>query len=227
MTQLGYWGRRGNLLAAVVLLFLAPGSRAAAADVEARDFTILVDGKRAGEYHMTITRQDDGSFTMTGQADVRVTVMIVKTYTYSYRGTEVWKDGRLVRFDSQTNDDGKRFVVSAVADGNNLRIKANGQERLARPDIWLSTYWRLADPRFRNQGVPLVDADTGKDISATLQHVGSNSINVNGQMQTCVHYRVSGGVQVDVWYDAQERLVRQESIEEGHRTVLELSRIRR
>jgi hypothetical protein len=38
---------------------------------------------------------------------------------------------------------------------------------------------------------------------------------------------VRGGVQVDVWYDQNERLVHQESLEDGHRTVLEITGIRR
>ena len=86
----------------------------------------------------------------------------------------------------------------------------------------------MADAKFRNRGVPLLDADTGKEIAANLQHVGTSQINVNGSAQNCAHYRVTGrGVQADLWYDSQERLVRQESIEDGHKTLLELSRIRR
>jgi hypothetical protein len=50
---------------------------------------------------------------------------------------------------------------------------------------------------------------------------------VAGQVQNVNHYRLSGKVAVDVWYDGSERLVRQEWVEEGHRTVLELARVRR
>ena len=50
---------------------------------------------------------------------------------------------------------------------------------------------------------------------------------VAGQAVECAHYRVSGGAQADLWFDANERLVRQDSIEDGHRTVLELTRLQR
>ena len=36
-----------------------------------------------------------------------------------------------------------------------------------------------------------------------------------------------GDVEVDVWYDEQGRLARQESVEDGHRMVMELVRVRR
>lgn len=197
-----------------------------AAEVEARDFSITVDGKPSGAYHMNITRQDDGTLVMSGQADVRVKFLIYQS-TYAYRGTEVWKNGRLQKLDSSTNDDGKRYVVAAVAEGNNLRIKVNGQERITRGDVWVTSYWHLAEARFRNQAVPLIDVDNGKDLNATLQYVGTNALNVSGQVQNCVHYRVTGAVTTDLWYDAQERLVRQEWTERNLRCVLELSSIRK
>lgn len=197
---------------------------AAGADMETRHFNISIDNKEAGSYKLTITN-DGGTSTVTGQANVRHRVLIV-TYTYSYSGQEVWKDGRLHSLDSQTNDDGKRFTVAARAEGNALRVTSNGQQRRARPDVWTTSYWRLAPSQFRNQTVPLIDADTGKDISATLQYVGIEPARACGVVQNYSRYRVTGGgLQVDLWYDAKDQLVRQESIEEGHRTVLELVQV--
>jgi hypothetical protein len=226
MAQSG-WGNVGGVLCAMVGLLGFDAGQAASAEVEARDFTITVDGKRAGDYRMNITRQDDGSLVMTGQADVRVTFLKIYHTTYAYRGTEVWKNGRLFKLDSSTNDDGTRYVVNAVADGENLRVKVNGQERLVRGDVWVTSYWHLAQARFRNQAVPLLDVDSGKEINGTLQLVGNQSLTVAGVVQSCTHYRVTGGVTADLWYDAQERLVRQEWMEKNLRCVLELNRIRK
>lgn len=193
--------------------------------IETREFNIRVDGKHAGDYRMTI-RDEDGSVTLAAQADVRFRYFLYN-YVYQYRGNEVWKDGKLQRLDSNTKDDKKQFQVTAWSDGQTLHIKSNGEERTTRPDVWTSTYWRLPDARFRTQPVPLIDVDTGKDVRAALHYVGINSVNVNGQALNCTHYRVSGAVQVELWYDSYDRLVRQESIEEGHRTLLELARITR
>lgn len=193
--------------------------------IETREFSIRVDGKPAGDYRLTI-RDEDGSITMSAQADVRFRYFLYN-YTYHYRGSEIWKDGKLQRLDSNTKDDKKQFEVAAWTDGQLLHIKSNGQERTTRPDVWTSTYWRLPEARFRNQPVPLIDVDTGKDLRASLHYVGMNSVQVNGQALNCTHYRVTGAVQVELWYDSYDRLVRQESIEEGHRTLLELVRITR
>jgi len=134
------------LVAAVALLAPAAGTPTRAADIETRDFTVLVDGKPAGEVHMTIHRQDDGSTVMKCDTDITVSKLFIK-YVYSYRGRESWKGGRLQRLDSTCNDNGKRYVVSAVAEGEGLRVRVNDQERMARPEVWLTSYWSLPTPR--------------------------------------------------------------------------------
>jgi hypothetical protein len=189
-----------------------------AAEQEIRDFAVKVGGKPAGTYRMTITHQNDGTWQMDGRAVIKVGLL----YKYSYEGTEVWKDGQLVYLDSTTNDNGKRFRVLARTENNALRVWINRKDRLTRPDVWTTTYWKLADTKFRNQLVPLLDADTGKDINATLKYLDEQQINVAGQVQKCSHYRLTGGgLQVQLWYDAQERLVREEFIEDGSVIVME------
>jgi hypothetical protein len=220
-------GAQAAAVGLVGLLALTPEwSRAGAAEGETRDFTVLVDGKHAGQYHLFIGRQDDGAFVINGQANVSLRYL-VHHYTYVYNGTEAWKDGRLYSLKSTCNDDGKRYQVTATADGNTLRVQVNGHERTTRPDVWVTSYWHLPDARFRNAAVPLLDADSGKDISGRLQYIGTSQVTVGGQVQNCAHYRVTEGTTpVDLWYDSQERLVRRDYVEDGHRTILELTAVR-
>jgi hypothetical protein len=221
-----FWRNGGWLVVGVVALIAGSGG-ASAANIEFRDFTVSVDGKGAGEYRMTITAQDNGTLVMTGKANVTVRKYFL-TYTYSYSGVEVWQGKRLLRLESTANDNGKPYTLKAVAEGSALRVEANGQQRSSRPDVWTTTYWQLPEPRFRNGPVPLLDADTGRAIDGRMQNVGATQIQVAGAVQNCPHYRITGDkLQVDVWYDTQERMVRQESLEDGHLTVLELAGLRR
>jgi hypothetical protein len=213
----GWWLGLGLILA---------GLSRATAQAEVREFIVRIDNKKAGSFSMNITPQPDGSTVMVGQVAVQVSYLIY-TYKYSLHATETWKDGRLMSLVSTCNDDGKQFSVNAKADGEALRVQANGKEQRTRPDTWTTTYWHAPDARFRNQAIPLIDADTGKELAARLQYIGPRQISVAGQMQTCTCYRVTGGVQAELWFDDKDRLVREEAMEDGHRTVLELDRIRR
>src|SRR5687767_14777695 len=104
-------------LAAVALF--APFAAARAADIETRDFNVFVGGKPAGEVHMTIHRQDSGTTLMRCDTDIKVKVGLIE-YKFIYRGLEVWKGHRLIKFDSNTDDNGKRYIVSAVAEGDGV-----------------------------------------------------------------------------------------------------------
>jgi hypothetical protein len=215
----------GALLLAVTGLALGAAPGAVAAESEVRQFNNYIDSRYAGEYRMTIASQDDGSVSVTGQAKVDVRVFLVH-YTYSYRGSEVWKDGRLLRFESSANDNGKKFTVAAAAEANGLRVTVNGgRERVLPPNVWTTTYWRLPDVNARGTPLPLLDADTGRDLTGTLQYVGESQVPIGGQMQNCTHYRVTSDVTVDLWYDGQERLVRQAWVEDNRQIVLQLAQV--
>jgi hypothetical protein len=208
-----------------VFFILVLGVARATAGGETRDYIVSVDDKEAGAYHMTIGDEKDGGLKMTGQAEIRVKVLGVTAYKYSYGGSELWKDGRLISFASRCSDDGKKFEVSAVSDGKELRIKANDKDSTASADTWTTSYWRLPDAKLRKGDLSVMDADTGRTMTASLKLIANEKLKIAGKEQSCAHYRLSGGAKADLWYDAEDRLVRQQWLEDGHKTVIDLSRI--
>jgi Family of unknown function (DUF6134) len=206
------------------LLFPGMG-RAGAADVETRDFTILVDGKASGNYHMSIKRHEDGAVSLAAESEVHVSVLLVPVYSYSYHGQEVWKDGRLQHFESSGKENNKPFAVTAEATANGLRVKVNGQEHTALPEVWTTSYWRLPGAEHRNKAILLMGCDNGQEKVGSLHHVGVERMKIAGQELPCAHYRVMRDVAYEVWYDGEDRLVREEWVSNGHRTVLELMHV--
>jgi len=204
----------------LMLLMIAPFATAE----ERRTFTVSVDRKPSGTTQLSIQKRDDGSVVATTQADVTVRIAFI-TYKYAFRGMEVWKNGKLTEVATATNDNGRKHSVTLLPGREGLDVVADGKASNLKGDFWLTTYWKLPAEGQRGPKVTLLDADTGKLIEAKLERVGKEKLTVINEVAECEHYRLSGGVQVDLWFDADGRLVRQESIEEGHRTVLELSRL--
>jgi hypothetical protein len=199
---------------------------ALAADQEKRIFAVTVSDKPAGTYQMTMQKRPDGSLVMTAQADIDVRIL-VKHYKYTYRGTEVWKDGRLISFESTTDDDGKHFHVTGTGAKDGVAFHCDGKEVFVRGDIWLTTYGQLPSEARRGDSLALVDADTGKRLNAKLEKAGTTEVSAGGRIFQATRYKLTGSVKADLWYDDSGRLVRQESVEEGHKTVLELTRLER
>jgi hypothetical protein len=213
------------LACALAVLFSAVAS-VRAADSETRAFVVKVDGKPAGHANMTIQQQDDGTTIVSCDTTVRVRVLI-KTYTYTCRTRETWKGGRLQQLVSQCNDDGKQFQVSAAAQADGIHVHVNGREHVAKAESWVSSYWTLPDAKLREGIIPVIDADNGRDMQGRLQFIGTAQITTAGQVQNVQHYRFNGPNAIDLYYDAAQRLVRQEWVEDGHPTVLELTRVQR
>jgi hypothetical protein len=220
-------GRRWGALLLFVVVGLSGTARAVAGDTEVREFTTYIDGKKAGGYRMTITTDDKSTVTMVGSARVSLSILRIKTYTYSYDGTEVWKDGRLFSFTSNTNDNGTKYAVTAVAEREALRVTVNDRESVTRGDVWVTTYWRLPDVKVRGQPMALLDGDTGLALNGTLQYIGDAPLTFANQQVNCAHYQLIGNLKIDFWYDGSDRLVRQEWVEDGHRVVLHLDKLSR
>jgi hypothetical protein len=208
-----------------ILTSLTPWS--GAAETEIRDFQVTVDGKKAGDYRMTIERLPDGSLSMSGHANVNVTYLVYR-YQYSYQGKEVWRAGRLLQLNSRSFDDGKSYALDAVAQPDGLLIQANSHQFIERSPVWTTTYWQLPDPRYRTVNLTLLDADTGRILHGRWQAIGKESLRVAGYVQSCSHFALSTDrSRADLWFDSEDRLVREDSTEDGHRTVLSLVRLQR
>ena len=221
--------RNGGLWMAMASLAMLGAAQAG--EIETRDFAVMVSGKvftgkHAGEVHMTIQKHDGGTVSVRTDTDIKLTFPL-PSYKYSFRGSEAWKGHRLVRLDSNTDENAKRFLVSAAAGPAGLKVKVNNVERTVKAEAWTSTYWTLPDPKLRGGALTVLDADTGRDMAGKLAFVGAEKHRVAGQELALNRYRFTGKVVVDLWYDASERLVRQEWVEMGYKTTMVLVRVRR
>jgi len=211
----------------LVFVLLHAASIGRAQDQETRYFAVAIDGAKAGTYQMGFQTHGDGSVKVTHQARVRVTSLGIFRYNYAFDGTEVWQDGRLMQWDSAANDNGTRYTATARREEKGFRVKVNDKERMIRPDFWLTTYCQKPDVQTWGQNHRLIEADTGKELHSVLNLIGAEERVAAGRRLTCTNLRLRGMAHVDVWYDPQGRLVHQESLEDGHRTVLQLSVIDR
>jgi hypothetical protein len=222
-------GRRERLLAVAftaALCWATPAS-AQAKDVEHRDYSVLVDGKEAGQSKLTIVVHDDGMTEVSGTATVNINMLLGK-YSLAIESTERWKEGRLVSLKTNCTENGKKTEVQAAAQGEQLVVRVNGRDKNARGDSWTSSYWKLPDARFHNKAVPVLESDSGKELNGELKYIGAEKLTINGQQLECYHFRVTGiPSPIDLWYDRYHRMVRQEFVESGHRTIINLTSLRR
>ncbi len=198
------------------LIALALSAPAVADDT--RKFQVSVDGKPAGEFQLRVADKD-GATECTASARVEVRTLLGR-YRYELDTQETWKDGKLTGLRSTCNDDGTKHDVTLTSDGTTATLKADGKTVKGGGAVWPTTYWRLPPAA---GALTLIDSDTGKLIPAKLEQVGADKVRVLGAEKEATKYRLTGGVDVTLWYDAGGRLVRESFVESGHRTVFELT----
>jgi hypothetical protein len=217
--------RLGSSVVLAVVALVAPAVHAV--QTEFRDYRVKVDGKDAGHTRIVIARHDDGSMVMTAQVNVRIN-QIIFTYQFNNQTTEIWKNGRMVQLRANTTENGKKTDATGAADGDLFRFRINGKERTAPGHVWSSSFWKLLDAKYHNKAVPILEADSGKEYVGNLQYVGTESLQVANQQMKCYHFRITGGPStIDLWFDPYYFLVRQEFVESGHRTQVDLVNIQR
>jgi hypothetical protein len=201
-------------------------TRSAPEVVEVREFEVRVDNKPAGNHQLTIktsgTRQQ-----VEFQTDVKLD-FIVYAYVYKLRGTENWRDGKLEHSDIRSEDGGKKRALELKTDGAIQQISFNGKSipsNLPSPCTMTTAYWRLPATDRRATPLPIVDVDTGATSQVSMTTVGPATVTCAGRTVACQHFKIDGPSPAELWFDDEQRMVRQKSIESGHSMELRLKRI--
>jgi hypothetical protein len=200
-------------------------SSSQAGSVEVRDFEVRVDNKPAGTHRLTI-KSDGETHQVTMQTDVKMD-FIVYAYVFKSRGTETWRDGRVENVDIRCEDGGKKRSFALKTEGEIQQISFNGKPvPSSSTGLMTTAYWRLPSAETCKKPLKIVDVDTGNTRNATLNIVGKTTISHSGQTLQCRQFKIDGPSPAELWFDDQDRLVRQKSVEVGHQLELRLKDIR-
>jgi len=204
------WSLRGpaaGVLGAALLAAALPQARPAAAPAmpPTLDYDIVRRGEVIGHQHITFRSEADKTL-MHSQIDIKVSMLLVTLFHYEQTRDETWAGDRLVSLTAKTDDDGQKcdLRVSATASGFEA---SSGKESWAIPSgaIPLS-YWHIS---MVSGAGPLFDSACGKVMSAKVVKVGDETVPARRDQVTATHYRIEDPArQRDVWYDANQVLVR-------------------
>jgi hypothetical protein len=190
-------------LAAFVGLAAAGGPLLAAAGRPAETaFTVLREGAPFGS-HTVFFRRDGDSDIVDIAIDLEVRFAFVTLFRYSHRNTEVWRDGRLVRLDAVTDDDGKRYRVSAEATADGIRVQTPDRTYLAPADTMPTSYWN----RDIVDRTSLLNTQTGEPMPVAVERLADETLTGADGAIPAARYRFvnrDNGRPFEVWYDRRD-----------------------
>jgi hypothetical protein len=149
--------------------------------------------------HSVRFRRDGDDLIVDIDIALEVRFAFVTVYRYRHTNRETWRNGRLTAIDARTDDDGDRFFVRAVSNGDGLRIESNEGTAMAPPETLSTSYWNAGTVRQSR----LIDTQFGRLASVTSTPVGTRSVMTAAGPVRAECWRVSGDLQLEVCYDAQ------------------------
>ena len=189
-------------MAAVAGLLAAPAVHAADLKDGTTSFKVIREGDQIGTHTVT-ARHEGGDLVLDIAVDIKVKVAFITAYRYEQTRREVWRDGKLIAFESDTNDDGKKAKTSGKLEGDMLVVTGPDGTQKVRPDIIPNSWW---NPDLAKQSELLSTFDS-KILKVKIEDAGEESVDTAGGPVKAHRYVLSGEAEREVWYDAEGRWV--------------------
>ncbi|MGH6818433.1 MAG: DUF6134 family protein [Methylovirgula sp.] len=176
-------------------------------------FDILRDGSKIGTEIVEIDRAGDTT-NVKFTTHISVVVMFIQAYHFEHSATETWTGGKFVSYKAYTDDNGTKHNVSAVADNDKIELDVDGTHSEAAPDLVPASWW---NKDFVNR-TDMLDTETGQPVSIKVADLGDQSLVQNGATIQAHHYKITGALHRDLWFDG-DTLVRIQLVGSDHSTI--------
>lgn len=208
------------------ILVAAGAVTAAAADDfpygSTHSFAVYRNGQQIGTHTLAFQNSGDQRAVATS-IDFAVKAMGMTVYRYVHRGNEVWKGSTLQSIDTKTDDNGKQFAMKARQNGNQLAVERKAAEPAASAatndqglqrngtvvetlpaTILPSTHWNLKQVKQST----LLNTQYGTPSKVKITDLGRETIKTASNSIQATHYRYSGDITMDQWFDDRGRWVK-------------------
>lgn len=203
------WPVTAFLVAAVLLAFRAvsAGPPALVAEPPAGTYVYSVSHSAHGEVgnFTNVIRQDDGAVVVESRLRIATGIFGVVLYRLKEDRREVWRDGRLVEYESRADDDGTVRVTRGRAAGENFLIDGAAGRIEAPADLRTTNAWSEKT----TGATVLMGTQRGELNSVVVKFASADLLEIGSKTVPARHYVISGNMDRHIWFDRRGVLVKQ------------------
>lgn len=180
--------RRFGLSLIAALALAAPAHAMSLPSGGKLSFDVVRKGKDIGD-HVYQFKGTEANFTVKVVTDISVKVPLIRTtvYSFDHDSTEVWKGGKLRHLTSKTDDDGTPHQLDTGSNG-----------------LLPASLWNEDTVRSKK----LLNTIDGQVMAVRVADLGNEKVETRSGAVTGHHYKISGGLERDLWYDDAGNLAR-------------------
>ena len=174
-------------------------------DINRIEFDIYRNNKNIGK-HIFSFKRSDGLLTVESEINFEIKKLGLVFYSYHVKGEEVYKDGKLIKFNSKTNQNGKKKYVNMKLEGEEFEIDGSSYQGKVPAGYFLGTWWNHDIVKAKAQ----ISAVSGRIIEQKVTFLGKETIKFKGKSLVALHFNFSSTdkklsknkkLNTDVWYD--------------------------
>ena len=176
-------------------------------DLKRIEFDIYRNNKLIGT-HIFSFEKLDGQLAVKSEINFKIKKLGIVFYTYHVKGTEIYEDGKLIKFNSTTNQNGKEKYVNMILENEEYTIDGSSYQGKAPEDYLLGTWWNHSIVKAEAQ----ISAVSGRIIKQEVTFLGKENIKLNEKSYNALHFnfvstdkKLAKGkkLNTDVWYDEE------------------------
>jgi len=178
--------------------------------------TIQVDGKKIGQVHYTLVKDEDGEIE-TLKTRASLSVLGFTLYSFSQDLDERWRSGELQAMSGFTDDDGEQFQVSLEREPDEYEALLNDQPLTLPHDAFPNSVWHYQITEqsllFDLIDLKLMEVEVSKS---------QESIKIDKQSIDAERFDFTGGWQATLWFDQDRQLLKLKYEVEGRDVIATL-----
>jgi len=159
-------------------------------------FLVLRHGNVIGEHSFRFSRRN-GDFVVEVAIDIAVDLLGITLFRFVHRSEEVWRDGWLHSLVSATDDDGTLWRLQSERRAGALRGSVNDVAFDVSGFVIPASLWHRDTPHTQ----VLFGTIDGRTKVVNSEALGEEPVTVAGSAAPARHFRITGELQRDVWYD--------------------------
>jgi hypothetical protein len=176
-------------------------------DLKRIEFDIYRNTKNIGKHIFSFEKNGE-MLSVRSEIKFKIKKLGVVLYKYHVVGTEIYKDGNLVKFNSKTDANGKEKFVNLVYKDKEFLIDGSSFQGKVSTDFMLGTWWNHSIVKTNAQ----ISAVSGRIIKQKVTFIGKDTIKVNGKNYEALHFNFSSTdeklskdkrLNTDIWYDSE------------------------
>ena len=186
-------GKAAAVLAAIAML--AVPTMAAVPGNGSIVFDVLRGESSMGEHSIRFERHGEELHVFV-DIDLEVKIAFFTAFRYTHSNHEVWRDGKLISIDTETDDDGTKHFVKGEATADGFRVESQSGTEVLPADVLPTSYWHPETV----ERTRLLDTQKGRLVDVESREVAQEVLNIDGTRVAATHYRMSGDLKLDLWY---------------------------